>query len=247
MADIARFITAEETVNRVAPEVGLSTTADLFGSTDNAFIQLRVLMTSCGQELLYRNIWEYMVREWSFTTSVPSDTGTYDLPSDWAYMIPQTGWERTNEVPLMGPLSSQSWQYVEGRNLLDSTIYASFRFWEDKLRLFPYPPDDGVTIAMEYMSRNWVLKSDNTNYRDSVQANDDKILYPPILFVKMLKARFLGARGFDTTKADREFEATLSQTIGVNESAPILNVGRPGHRYPYVQSYRNTPESGYGS
>ena len=119
-------------------------------------------------------------------------------------MIPQTGWTRDQNVPLFGPLSAQEWQYLEGRNLLDSTIYASFRYAENKLRLYPYPPPDNQEIALEYMSRNWLEKAGG-GYRDSVQANDDTVLYAPILAVKALKRAFLAARGFDTTRADQEY------------------------------------------
>jgi|10_taG_2_1085330.scaffolds.fasta_scaffold66488_2 hypothetical protein len=246
MADLERYITAQKAISRAAVESGLSSVSDPFGSTDPAHNQLIELLTSVGQELLYLNQWQYMVREETFTTVVPGDTGDYDLPTDFGYMIPQTGWERTNNVPLYGPLSAQDWQYLKGRDLVDSTIYASFRVSENQLKLYPQPPTDGLEIAYEYMSRNWLLKAGG-GYRDSVQANDDTVLYQPILVVKALKRAFLAARGFDTTRADAEYEKALDAYIGNDESAPILNAGTNSRSFPYLHSRYNTPDKGFGA
>ncbi len=320
MADIARYITAQEIINRTSIECGLGESGDPFADNDPAFLQLIRLLTSCGQELVEAFQWEHMIKEWTFTTQVgrytidysglsngpfvvgetvsgqsslatgvirsdtgtqlniaattgtfiasetiqqdgtsplttatadtitevTGDNGTYPLPNDFSYMIPQTGWERSQQVPLYGPYSSQDWQYIEGRNLQETTIYASFRFWDDTLRLYPFPPGDNLKIAMEYMSRNWIEIAGGTDHRDTVQANDDKILFPPILMVKMLKARFLDVRGFDTTKADQQFARVLEGYQGKNNSSPVLNAGRWSRWFPYIQTYRNTPDSGYG-
>jgi len=118
---MARFKTAIDLVNQVAEETGIPKQADAFGSNDPAMAQLLALSNSIGYELLQDSAWEGLVRDYSVTTQ-STDSGKYDLPNDFAYMINQTGWDRTNNVPLGGPLSAQEWTYLKGRDLVSSTI-----------------------------------------------------------------------------------------------------------------------------
>ena len=136
MPDINRYESAIDIINQAAVEVGLSPTNDITSPADEAITQFRYLLTTAGRRLIYHFPWERLVKEYTFTLNPALDPQVYDLPADFAYMIDQTGWMRDQNVPLAGPLSSQDWQYLEGRNLLSSTIYASFRLWEGKLYIY---------------------------------------------------------------------------------------------------------------
>ena len=165
-------------------------------------------------------------------------------------MIDQTGWMRDQNVPLAGPLSSQDWQYLEGRNLLSSTIYASFRINEGVLKIYAQGQLSNETIAYEYMSKNWVQPTgqlDKSKWQDRVTAGSDIVLYPAPLAALYLKARFLGAKGFDTTQADAEFSSMYLSIMGLNKSAAKLNMARHYLGYPYLDAWRNLPDSGYGN
>jgi hypothetical protein len=241
--------TAQEIINRVGIEVGLPSTLDVFASPDPAYQQMIALLNSCGIELLQEFGWGILRREERFTTdAVTNPEGIYDLPEDFAYMIDQTGWERTQEVPLFGPASPQYWSYLLGRNLISSTIYAQFRLTEGKLYLFPQPPPDGLDISYEYISNYWVnTDGDGTTYSDAVQNPGDVVLYNSHLTERLLKLRFLEARGFDTTKALDQYLAALESWSGKDKSAPILNATGAGYVYPLLDPYRNTGDTGFGS
>ena len=103
---LANVITANELLNRVAAEVGLEPVPDPLASVDANFIKMKYLLNTAGEELSQAYPWEFLVRENQILTQ-ESDTGEYDLPSDFNYMINQTGWERNENVPLGGPLSAQ--------------------------------------------------------------------------------------------------------------------------------------------
>ncbi len=190
-----------------------------------------------------------MVRE--TTLIVNTDTNRdYDLPADFAYMIDQTGWQRSQNVPLAGPLSPQDWQYLLGRNLVSSTIYASFRLNQGKLRIFAQGRVSDEEIAYEYMSENWVQPAnepDQSRFRSQATTGSDIILYPAPLMSLFIKGRWLGARGMDTTKADAEFSAMYLSMMGVNKSAAKLNMARNYLGYPYLDAWRNLPDTGYGN
>ena len=243
------YKTAQQIISQVAVEVGLRKTSDPFAESDPAYEQMVFLSNSCGQELLMEVEWGILRREEEFVTDAATNPeGIYDLPADYEYMIDQTGWEQTQRVPLFGPASPQFWAYLKGRNLVTSTIYAQFRLTEGKLYLFPQPPPDGLVIQYEYISNNWVAAGDDPGaYRNSVETSGDTILYNAYLFERLLKLRFLEARGFDTEKASDTYATALENWKGNDKSAPILNAAGGGWQYPYLEPLRNTPDSGFGS
>lgn len=244
---VTRYITAQEIINRAAGECGLSTVTDVFASVDPSFIQLRNLLTTCGQELLEAHEWEYLRREYSNTTS-SADDGSYALPDDFAYMINQTNWDRTNNLPVTGPLSAQQWQYLKGRDLVNSTIYVSFRLMQNEYHLYPdNPVPDGLDIRFEYISRNWVIPaSDPATYEDKIQANSDTVLFKPVMMVQYLRYKFLEAKGFDSSSALAAFTQQFLLETGRNQGAPILNGGISINRIPLL-NFRNIPYTNFGS
>ena len=243
---MARFQTANDIINRVLVETGLSPVPDAYASADPAVVQLQYLINTAGQELIEEHPWAILTRSEQIITQL-GDSGSYPLPDDYAYMIDQTGWERNQNVPLFGPLSAQEWTYLIGRDLVSYTIYASFRLFDNTFNLFPQPPAAGMDVNYEYISRNWVKAGDQADtFRDNVQVASDVALYPPILISRLLKLRFMQARGFDTTLSNSEYLNALQTWKGKDNSAPILNAGDGGWQYPYLETYRNTPDTGYG-
>lgn len=243
---MARFKTINDICNQVAIEVGIPKTADVFSALDSAFIQLTTLANSCGYELLQDAAWEGLVREYALTTQL-GDDGKYDLPEDFGYMINQTGWDRTNDVMLGGPLSAQEWQYLEGRDLVSQTIYATFREVENQFWLFPQPPPVGLDIRFEYISRNWVLVNGIAGqFDDKTVQPADIVLYEPYLFERLLKLRFLEARGFDSGTAASQYGKSLISWKGKDKGAPILNAGHTYGGVPYLDAFKNTPDTNFG-
>jgi hypothetical protein len=245
---MARYDTAADIINSAAAETGLTAVSDPWASTDPAFIQLRTILGTAGQELLSLHQWQKMVQVHTITTVVPPDTGNYDLPADFGYMIDQTGWSPTNAgagLPLGGPLSEQDWTYLVNTNLASSTIYVSFKMAQGQIQVLPQPPPTGIEINFEYVSRYWVAATGSTTgSKDKPTASDDVILFEPILIVKFLKLRFLEAKGFDTTAAAGQFLTMFQSWTGKDASAPILNTARMRF-FPYL-GYRNIPETNYG-
>ena len=243
---VSRYIPASDLINRAAVEIGLNPSTDVFADANPSFVQLRNLITTCGQDLVETYPWEILRREHQILTNVPPDDGVYDLPDDFGYMIPQTGWERQENVPLGGPLSPQQWSYLEGRDLVSFTIYASFRIMENKFQIFPQPPPDGLDINFEYISREWV--DDNgtgTTFSDTVSNNADVVLFKPVMMVQYLRFKFLEAKGFDSSGALAAFEKAAHQAAGGNKSAPIINAGARAAGIHYLD-FRNIPNTNYG-
>ncbi len=247
-----RYETVNNIVNQVAVEVGLSPVTDVMSSADPAFVSLVYLLNTCGRRLGEMHEWQIQVREFQQTTS-SSDDGKYPLPSDFNYMIEQTGWERANDTPVYGPLSAQDWTFLLGRNLGGTTIYVSFRLDQNEFWIHPNSPViDGLNLNFEYVSTYWAAPTDwdpadiTTANKDKITLLDDIVLYPFTLITRYLKLAFKDAKGFDTVTSLADFKDTLESRSTKDKSAPILNTGRTSTSYPYLTVLRNVPDTGYG-
>lgn len=240
-----RFDTAANIINAAATECGLTPVTDPFASTDPAFIQLIQLLTSTGRELYGMHEWNMLNKTYTITTH-SVDSGLYDLPADFGYIIEQTGWNPTNRLPLGGPLTPQNWEYLVSTGLAKNTIYISFKINQGQFQILPQPPPEASVITFEYISRYWVAvtAAPTTPAQDSVQIATDVVLFEPILIVKFLKLRFLEAKGFDTTAAAGQFLNMFNSYTDKDVSAQTLNMSR-ARVFPYL-GWRNIPETNYG-
>jgi hypothetical protein len=239
-------ILVNDLLNRVAAEVGLTPVADPWADQSQHFQQMRFLLQTAGEELTLAHPWEWQVASYQVTTAA-LDTGNYDLPTDFLQMIDQTGWERSQNVPLFGPLSAQDWTYLLGRDLVSSTIYASFRLKDGLFSIFPQPPPAGLDINFEYQSQNWVSDGQPTPVlSDTVTLGSETILFDRTLITRMLKLKWLESKGFDTTKPQDDFNIVFGSITGKDKGAEILSAGRNSRTFPYLDSRYNTPDKGYG-
>lgn len=238
---VARYITADEIVNRAAVEVGLKRIALPFSSSDPAFNQLTELLTSCGQELVNMYDWPQLTKEGSIVTT--GSPNRYDVPSDYLKFIERSGWDSSNDAKLVGSITPGVWSYLVNEPVT-ATLYLKYREVQNQFWLFPTDTDAGITLPYEYIMRTWVQKAD-TSYDDVVSAADDTVLFEPVLMVKFLKLRFLEARGFDSTKAQDQFQLAYETHTGKTASGPTLNLVSSGRES--LISADNAPDTGYGS
>jgi hypothetical protein len=240
-------ITANDILNRVAAEVGIAPVADPIASVDPFFIQLRYLLNTAGEELMQAYPWEKLERSHQITTVAAQSE--YDMPADFGYILNQTQWDRTNNVSMGGPLSAQDWTYLKGRGLASNTLYASFRISQGKFNVFPTDPAAGTDLDFEYISTNWVRAGGSTveapTYQDSVIIASDVPQFDKTLITRAVKVKYLESGGFDTTKAQGDFNQIFAFLTGTDKGAPVLNAGRSSRRHAYLNSY-NTPDTGFG-
>jgi hypothetical protein len=218
---MALFDTAGNIVNSAAIEIGLSSVSNVYTSTDANFIQLRTLLESLGSELLHERQWTHLISEYTFPTV--QGISTYALPADFHNMIDQTWWNRTNRLPVGGPLSAQEWQYLKAR-LVGVVFTVLFRPLQGNLIIYPDTnTPGGYTIAFEYLTNNWVVTSGGAA-TDTPTADTDTIRFDKLLLRRGLKLAFLKAKGFDTTAAQREYDITLEQIKSFDAPSPILSL-----------------------
>jgi hypothetical protein len=245
---MAVYETAADIVGQAAVACGLPVPANVFSSNDPAIIQMRTLLTRCGRELASSYQWQRLVRNHSFNTgAVPPADGIYPLPSDFGYMINQTGWTPTSGglgLPLGGPLNEQIWAMIVASGLGQGTIYASFKVADGVMQFIaPVPTNQEVSFA--YVSQDWVQVNGNPATTASFVANnDDVILFDSTLVSFLLEARFKQAKGLPAGSALDLFATRYRFLTGIDTPAPVLSMAYTP-KFPYL-TVVNAPQTGYG-
>jgi len=242
--------TAGEVVSDAAVEIGLSSSPDPFSSSDPNIVQLCQLLKSVGRDLLNQREWSYLRKEASFTTV--QNQSLYPLPGDFWYMIDQTWWNRTNRLPVGGPLSPQEWQYLKAR-LVGVVFNVLFRPAQGQIELYPNTnTPGGQDIFYEYGSRYWVSSAATPTVLGYPfpTVSDQLVWFDSLLLTRALKLAFLKAKGFDTTAAAVDYASTLESVKGADAPSPVLSVTRGGGMRGVVDPLIGTqsvPITGYGS
>lgn len=239
------YPTAKTVLNRAALQCGLATLEDPFGSTNQAWVLLRDLLTSLIDDLQQEHDWTHLVREATFTTDGVKNEWT--LPADFHELVPQTGWNRSTRFPLIGPLSSQQAQMLKAR-LPGVLLNVAFRIQGGVLST-PIVHPAGALVAFEYVS-NYAVVAAGASAPSLVTpgGNTDVLLFDEELLVLGLKLRWLEEKRFDTTATQARYDAKLEHCMNKNDPAPVLSLGGSGARATdRMIDGRNVPEGNWGA
>lgn len=233
---MAQYWTALAVLNQVAGELGLPKVTTITGLTDIQSVQLLSLLNSGGNELMLYYPWGQFVKEWEFTTEI--DVTDYELPDDYNYFVDQTQWDRTNHWPLLGPKSPQEWAWLKG-SLVAPLPRMRYRVADNLFKLYPGPTISGsppiVTLAMEYIQKNWVdLGGDTPGPADMIVASEDILRYNPWLLVKFVKFKFYELKGFNTTGVNGDFMRVFNNLTGKDTGGAKLSLSGSGAAVGYI-------------
>jgi hypothetical protein len=233
--------TAGTIINAAAVEVGLDEVADPYASTLTHYKQLRGLLNQCGEELVNARDWKVLVSEMTITGD--GVNSLFALPDDFARMVNGSGWRRADQEPLGNPLTSQEWQYLKAYSgsitmtVLHRIVGAQIQFYT--------VPALASEVKADYISRYWVA-SDGATAGDLLRPvdKDDTILFEPLLVKRLLKVKFLEAKGFDSAAAREEYRIAY-EGAAAQEPGQVIHLGDRGG-VPFV-SPLNLPDTGFGS
>jgi hypothetical protein len=214
------YWTALQIASQAWGELGLTRLTTLTSASDEQAVQFLALLNSAGNELQLYYPWEQFLTELVVNTEIGKDA--YDLPPDLAYFTDQTQWDRTNHWPLLGPKSAQEWAWLKGA-LVAALPRQRYRIMNDKLLLWPVPAAI-VTMAMEYVSKNWVAKTLGGDETDLVTQDSDFVLYNPWLLVKFLKFKFIEQKNFPTKGVQADFLRIFNSITGKDTGGSILSL-----------------------
>jgi hypothetical protein len=165
----------------------------------------------------------------------------YQFPDDFDRMVNRTQWDKTNHWEMIGPMSSQQWQWLKS-GYIQTTPRVRFRQMGGLLQIWP-PIGTASYYGFEYVSRNWVVDFSGES-KSSFQLDDDTCIFPDRLMVLGLKLKYFEIKGFDTTAFYRDFNYQLDAAKAMDAGAPTLNLTPT--REALLIGYDSIPDSGYG-
>lgn len=248
MAAYNRQATVLDIIQNALGQMGLPVPGAAYSDGSNLTAQQCIrLLQSRGRRLIKptgTNRWQVLHKTWSCPTS-PGVT-TYTLPDDWDSFEDLTGWNFTSRLPMLGPATDPQWNCLKARNLGSSTISVIYRVRGGVFEIYN-AFSTSQDLRIDYSSRGWIMKNGSPpTYQDFIDADDNVCLYDAELLTAALKLDFLGAKGFDTTVAQADYDELLEQALNADQDAPVLQMAL-ADTYPLISTSFNAPDTGYGT
>jgi len=214
-------------VQRHCQRTGLPVPTTVYGTSDPQVQQIMGLLEEEGGDLAARGAWEGITREATHTTTAAEDQGaiTTIAASGFKYIKNQTIWDRTDNLPVLGPLDSGDWQALKG--MASTSPRYQFRIRGGKLLVNPTPPA-GNTWAFEYVSKFWISDSTGTTFRQYFGADGDLVLLPAEILLMGLRWRWKKEKGLDYAEDFRTYEMQVKDAIGRDGGKPVLSMSGEG-------------------
>lgn len=235
------------TINMVATSVGHPRTNDPVGTTDEAILRMVYQANAACIDLMTMADWQVLSN--TATISIFSDTPgqvekAFDLPADFFAMVDDSHWNRSTQLPALGPVNSQDWQWLIVRQA-KVTIRFMWRLRDGKLWI-KSPPDSPQDLTFEYIQKNWAIDGQNGFGKSYMDKNEDYHLFPWQLVVYFTRAKWLESEGYDAGEAQKDFKRAFDYFTGTDKGATALSLV-PGVGFPYLDAIRNLPDTGYGT
>jgi len=235
-----------EVVNSVAQSVGHPKTTDVSSSQDESILRIAYYANIAGTELSYAANWQWLtkVSEIQIVADFPAQTEkAFDLPTDFHAFIDDTQWNRSTQLPAIGPINSQDWQWL----IVRKTMITTRMMWRirNKKLWIKSPPVNSQPFSFEYLSKNWAVDGNTETPQDLMSKNIDYHLYPWQLMVLYTRAKWFENEGYDSSGAYEDFKRAFMYETGVDKAATALTLV-PGQGYPYIDAVKNIPDTGYG-
>jgi hypothetical protein len=217
-------------VQRFCERTGLPVPQTVYGSTNDQVTQIKALLEEEGNDLSSRGgAWEGLCKEVVHTTVASEDQGsiTSICGEDFRYIRNQTIWDRTEKLPVPGPMSASEWQALKA--MFQTGPRYRFRIRGGKLLANPTPPE-GHEWAFEYVSKFWIVDETGTTYRQYFGADSDLVLMPAEIMLMGLRWRWKKEKGLEYAEDFRSYETQVKDALGRDGGKPVLSMSDEGCR-----------------
>jgi hypothetical protein len=150
-------------------------------------------------------------------------------PNGFSYIKNATIWDRTDRIPVAGPLDGQEWQAMKA--LVPAGPRYTFRIRGNALLVNPVPTA-GHSWYFEYFSQNWIVSADGTQYRQYFTQNDDELGLPETLLLMGLRWRWKKEKGFDYAEDFRTYEMQVKDALGRDGGKRVIYADNGSWRGP---------------
>ena len=231
----------------VADRCRLQTPTSLIGNTGMTERQILRAIRDGASKDAYRDVdWVNLVLEHEWTTD---GSTTYALPTDYGRYIPGTGWDTTNLRRVIGPVTAADWQQFKSGLVSSVGINKAIRIYgtasTTTKRLDVYPEDDsGTTLRFEYISSKYVLDTDGSTKKASIDADTDTFLFDDEAAEVAAVVRMKRMLGIGYAEEAEEYEALIKDFAANDGQLQDLHMGMGYCGNQFLGA--NLPETGYG-
>jgi hypothetical protein len=176
-------------VKRFTDRTALPEPTTVIGNPDPDFLQIMHLLEETCDELSSEFPWEWLVNEATWAATNTEDQGSIETlaPNGFRYMVKDTFWNRTQRLPIIGPLQAPDWQSIKA--IIVTGPRFQWRFRGHRLLMNPAPPA-GHNLFFEYVTKNYVAINGGTTYQDFFSNDADTVLLPDKLVLAGLRWRW---------------------------------------------------------
>lgn len=176
---------------------------------------------------------------------------TYPLPSDLAYFMTQTFWDRAFKWQLLGPLDAQEWQVLKS-GISPTGPRRRFRVMNNQFVIDPVPgfssSDNGSPEVFEYYSNAWCQSTGGTvgTLQTLWTADTDNYCLDDECMTLGVIWRYLRSKRLSYDEEKRTYDLLVERIEsrdGAARNLP-LNASASGVR---LLNQMNVPDTGFGS
>lgn len=220
-----------EVIQAVALRTAIPKPATVIGSTDPQVLQLYTLLEEGCEDISQRGAWERLTFQATHTTLAAESQGTLEslCPKGFRFFKPETFWDRTEKLPLLGPGSAREWQFLKA--IVVTGPRYTFRIRGGEFISTPAPPA-GHEWVFEYVTENWILAVDGTTYKSAFTADTDQILLPEQIIKADLRWRWKKEKGLAYVEDFNSAERLIVNALGRDGGKPVLKMDDHGEGSP---------------
>lgn len=207
----------------------LSIPTAVVNSLDTTVTQLYGILNEMLEEIVTESDFNVATKEATFTAVAAASQGLLtDLaPDGFQWIIPGTLWDRSNDLPVRGPLSQEEWQMIQATNLTGANY--SYRVRGGELLFSPTPSAPLPEIAFEYAS-SWIVTDQNGTAKAALTADTDLFLVPEIILKKGLAWRWKNIKGLPYFEDQKAYFSLLNNYIAKDGTRKTINMAGCGDR-----------------
>lgn len=224
----------------VVDAIGVEQVSTIVGNAERAERRL-LSMANIGGKSMAKMRWSVLVKEAEITTVASQPD--YALPADFAYIVADTAWDRTNYWRMRGGLTPQEWQVQKSAIIATNEVRKEFRIKPDSnaKKIFIDPTPTAVeTLVYEYGSSYWCQSSAGTGQVKWTADDDTGILDEDLLELDLLW-RYRSALGLSYIDERKDAEDRIKQAFAQDGGMRTLRPEQRSEIWPV-----NVPEANFG-
>lgn len=194
------------------------------GNADPRILQIVELINEEGQELANRYTWQALTNEANFTTVATESQGlmaTITGP-DFAFMVNETMWNRSQRRPVFGPKSDAEWQQLKAQFMQGPWI--QYRIRGNQLMFLPVPAA-GQSVYFEWVSNYWCTDTTGVTGKTAMTVDTDISKLDERLLVLGGIWRFKRANNLAYDEDYKKYSDAIDAAMARDGSKPRLNLG----------------------